>query len=215
MELDDLKLAWKALDRRLQQQDALNLQLLRDARTERARRGLRPLAWGQAVQMLVGAAGALLLGSHWPERMANLPVLLSGLVLHAYCIGVIVTGGVVLGYIARIDYAAPVVAIQQQVLKLRRAYLVSGWIAGLPWWFLSAPLLVVLSDGAILARAPRLVPILLATGLVGLAGTWLFHRWIHSPRRAALGRRLEDGAAGTSIRRATAALDELARFERE
>jgi hypothetical protein len=215
MELDDLKLAWKTLDRRLERHDALNLQLLRDARTDRARRGLRPLAWGQVVQMLIGAGGALLLGSHWPERMANLPVLLSALVLHAYCIGLIVSGGIVQGHIARVDYAAPVVAIQQQLLKLRRAYLVSGWIAGLPWWFLCAPLLVVLSDGAILVRAPRLVPILLAVGCVGLAGTWLFHRWVHSPQRAALGRRLEDGAAGTSLRRATAALDELARFERE
>lgn len=215
MELDDLKHAWKTLDRRLERQDALNLQLLRDARTDRARRGLRPLAWGQGVQMLVGAAGALALGSHWPGHAANLPVLLSALALHAYCVGLIVAGGIVQGHIAHIDYAAPVVAIQQQLLRLRRAYLVSGWLAGLPWWFLCAPLLVVFSDGAILARAPRLVPILLATGLVGLAGTWLFHRWIHSPRRAALGRRLEDGAAGTSIRRATAALDELSRFERE
>ncbi|HEY6544872.1 MAG TPA: serine/threonine protein kinase [Dokdonella sp.] len=215
MELDDLKLAWKALDRRLEQQDALNLQLLRDARMDRARRGLRPLVWGQAAQMLVGGAGAFALGSYWPDHATNLPVLLSALVLHAYCIGLIVAGGVVQGHVARIDYASPVVAIQQHLLKLRRAYLLGGWIAGLPWWFLCAPLLVVLSDGAVLVRAPRLVPILLAVGCVGLAGTWLFHRWVHSPRRAALGRRLDDGAAGTSIRRASAALDELARFERE
>jgi hypothetical protein len=43
MELDELKHAWKTLDRRLEQQNALGLQMLRDGRLERARRGLRPL----------------------------------------------------------------------------------------------------------------------------------------------------------------------------
>lgn len=215
MELDDLKHAWKTLDRRLEQQNALNLQLLRDGRVDRARRGLRPLAWGQAVQILVGAAGALMFGSFWPGHTGNLPVLLSALVLHAYCIGLIIAGGIVEGRIAHIDYAAPVLAIQQQLLRLRRSYLVSGMLAGLPWWFLSAPLIVVLSGGAVLERAPEVVWIMLAIGAAGLAGTWLFHRWANRPQRTAFGRKLEDSAAGGSIRRATAALEELARFERD
>lgn len=215
MELDDLKQAWNTLDARLQQHDTLNLQLLRDGRMDRARRGLRPLAWGQAVQMLLGAAGTLVFGSFWPEHVGNLPLLASALALHAYCIGLIITGGIVQGRIAQIDYAAPVVAIQRQLLRLRRSYIISGMLAGLPWWFLCAPLLIVLSGGAILDRAPGVVWIMLAVGVAGFAGTWLFHRWANRPQRAALARRLEDGAAGTSIRRATAALDELARFERE
>lgn len=215
MELDDLKLAWKTLDRHLEQQNTINLQRLRDGRVDRARRGLRPLAWGQALQILVGAAGALLSGSFWPGQTGNLPVLLSALVLHAYCIVLIVAGGIVEGRIARIDPAAPVVAIQQQLLRLRRSYLISGMVAGLPWWFLSAPLLVVLSRGAVLERAPEVIWIMLAIGAAGLTGTWAFHRWAHQPRRAAFGRALDDSAAGSGIRRATAALDELARFERE
>lgn len=215
MELDDLKHAWKTLDRRLEQQNAINLQLLRDGRVDKARRGLRPLAWGQALQILVGAAGALLFGSFWPAHVGNLPVLVSALVLHAYCIGLIITAGIVEGRIAQIDYSAPVLAIQQQLLRLRRSYLVSGMVAGLPWWFLSAPLLVVLSRGVVLERAPQVIWIMLAIGAVGLAGTWVFHRWVHQPQRAAFGRKLDDSAAGGSIRRATAALDELARFESE
>lgn len=215
MELDDLKHAWKTLDHRLEQQHALNLQLLRDGRLETARRSLRPLAWGQAVQIVVGAVGALVFGSIWPGYVDNLPVQLSALVLHAYCIGLIIAGGVVEGRIARIDHAAPVVAIQQQMVRLRRSYLISGMLAGLPWWFLCAPLIVVLSKGAVLERAPMVVWIMLAIGAAGLAGTWLFHRWAHRPQRAAFGRKLEDSAAGSGIRRATAALDELARFERE
>ena len=59
MELDDFKQAWKTLDHRLERQAAIDLQLLRDARVDRARRGLRPLAWGQALQMVIGALGML------------------------------------------------------------------------------------------------------------------------------------------------------------
>jgi hypothetical protein len=215
MELDDLKHAWKTLDHRLAQQSALSLQLLRDGRLDKARRDLRPLAWGQAMQMLLGAAGTLVFGSFWPDHTGNLPLLASALALHAYCVGLIITGGIVQGRIAQIDYAAPVVAIQRQLLQLRRSYIVSGMLAGLPWWFLCAPLLIVLSRGAILDHAPGVVWIMLALGAAGLAGTWLFHRWANRPQRAAFGHRLADGATGTSIRRATAALDELARFERE
>ena len=43
MELDELKTAWQSLDRRLQQQNALNFQLLRSHRVDAMRRGLRPL----------------------------------------------------------------------------------------------------------------------------------------------------------------------------
>ena len=39
MELDDLKQAWQVLGRQMERQQALNLQLLRESRLERARRG--------------------------------------------------------------------------------------------------------------------------------------------------------------------------------
>ena len=215
MELDELKHAWKTLDRRLEQQNALGLQLLRDGRLERARSGLRPLVWGQAIQMLIGGAGALLFAPIWIAYRHEPAVLLAGLVMHAYCLGLIAFGIVMQAKIARIDYAAPVLAIQRQLLDLRRTYIVGGMLIGLPWWFLTAPLLVALSQGAILERAPSVIWLQLAIGAAGLLATWWFHRWANRPQRAAFGRKLDDGAAGGSIRRAQAALDELAAFERE
>jgi len=215
MELDELKHAWKTLDRRLEQQNALGLQLLRDGRLERAQRGLRPLVWGQAIQMLIGGAGALLFAPIWIAYRHEPAVLLAGLVMHAYCLGLIAFGIVMQAKIARIDYAAPVLAIQRQLLDLRRTYIVGGMLIGLPWWFLTAPLLVALSQGAILERAPSVIWLQLAIGAAGLLATWWFHRWANRPQRAAFGRKLDDGAAGGSIRRAQAALDELAAFERE
>lgn len=217
MELDDFRTAWQALDRRLRQQNEVGFQLLKHQRLDAMRRGLRPLVAGQAIGMLAGALAMVWLLPMWtaPAPTHDPWVKACGVVLHAYCIGLIVLGGVVQAMIARVDYAEPVLAIQQRLLKLRRVYLVGGRLLGLPWWFLSAPLLVVLTRGAILDTAPSVIRIQLAIGAAGLAATWIFHRWAHRPDRAEFGRRLDDGAAGGSLRRAQAALDELARFERE
>lgn len=216
MELDEMKLAWQALDARLERQHALDLQRFRDSRLDKLRRGLRPLVWGQAIQMIVGVLGLLVLAPIWMPHWRDPSVLICGVVMHVYCIGLIVVGGMVQGQVAGIDYAAPVLAIQRRLLKLRRTYAVGGALAvGLPWWFLTAPLLVVLTRGEIMTRAPSVIWIMLTIGAVGILATWWFHRWAHSPERAAFARKLDDSAAGGSIRRAQASLDEVARFEQE
>lgn len=140
--------------------------------------------------------------------------------MHLYCLGLIVFGAVMQTQIARIDYSAPVLIIQRQLLRLRRTYAVGGaLVVGLPWWFLYIPLMIVLADAGrganLFHTAPLFVYIGLAGGAVGLLATWWFHRWSHQPKRARLARALDDSTAGSSIRRAQRALDELARFEQE
>ncbi len=216
MELDEMKLAWQTLDHRLEQQHALNLQLFRDSRLDKMRRGLRPLVWGQALQMLIGAAALIVLAPLWIAYRHDPAVLIAGVVVHLYCIGLIVVGAVVQAQVARINHAAPVLVIQRQLQKLRKVYAVGGaLVVGLPWWFLTAPLLVVLSRGAIMRNAPAVIWIQLAIGAVGLVATWWFHRWAHRPERAALARKLDDSTTGGSLRRALAATDDIARFEEE
>jgi hypothetical protein len=216
MELDELKTAWQILDRRLQQQNAMSLHTIRQGAGQRMRSSLRPLMWGQAIQMLIGLAGLLVLAPIWIEHRHDIAVLVAGLVMHAYCIGLIITGAVVQAQIAQIDYSAPVLIIQRQLLRLRRTYSVAGaWVVGLPWWFLTAPLLVVLTRGVIMANAPMVIWSLLAIGAVGLLATWWFHRWSQRPERAQLARKLDDSSTGGSIRRAQAAIDELTRFEQD
>lgn len=216
MELDDMKLAWQSLDHRLEKQHALNVQVFRDTRLDKMRRGLRPLIWGQALQMIIGISGLLVLAPIWIAHWHDPAVLMAGVVMHVYCVGLIVFGGVVQVTIARLDYAAPVLLIQRQLLKLRRTYGIGGAVVvGLPWWFLTAPLLVVLTRGAIMQNAPAVIWLQLAIGAGGLLATWWFHRWAHRPERATLARSLDDSAAGGSIRRAEAAMHDIARFERE
>lgn len=216
MELDDMKLAWQTLDHRLDQQHALNVQIFRDTRLDKMQRGLRPLVWGQALQMIIGVAGLLVLAPIWIAHWHDPAVLIAGVVMHLYCVGLIVFGAVVQAHVARLDYAVPVLIIQRQLLKLRRIYAVGGaLVVGLPWWFLTAPLLVVLSHGAIMHNAPSVIWIQLVIGAVGLLATGWFYRWSHRPERAALARKLDDSSAGGSIRRAQAATDAIARFEQE
>jgi hypothetical protein len=218
MELDELKSAWKALDRRLQKQDLLTRELLREGRLDTARTRLRPLVFGHAAQIVLGVLGCGGFAPFWFAHREDTPLLLAGLAMHAYSLALIVVGVVVLVQVARIDYAAPVLSIQRALLRLRSTYIRGGLSVGLAWWVMWLPLLMVLignTGGGLYANAPAVVIGGLAVGVAGLVLTYAAYRWASRPERARLGRWLGDGAAGRSIQRAQAAVDDLARFEQE
>jgi hypothetical protein len=216
MELDEFKSAWKSLDARLARDNALSLQLLRDRRTDKARSSLRPLFWGQLAQMAFGLVFIVLGGLLWSTRPDVASVIVAGVVVHLYGLACAVLAGATLAGIGKIDYAAPVLEIQKALARVRKLYIVGGIVAGLPWWFLWVPLLIVLSaliGVDLVARAPGMVWIGLAVGAIGLLGTWWFHRWSRSPARPRLAEAMEDAVTGRSLRRAQAQLEELQRFE--
>ena len=215
MELDDLKQAWATLDRRLARQESLRLHLFRSDRLDKARRGLRPLFWGQIVQILFGAAMIVLGAALWNSQRETFALLATGLVIHAYGIVTIIASGLVLAAMARIDYAAPVLAIQQRLAALRRTYALAGAVVGLPWWLMWLFVTVAipgLGGVNMYAAAPAFVWISIAIGVAGLLGTWWFHR-----RQA---KRIDANAwdamaACGGLRKAQAIVDEVARFEHD
>jgi hypothetical protein len=216
MELDDLKQAWAALDRRLARQESLRLHLFRSDRLDKARRGLRPLFWGQIVQMLFGVGMVVLGATLWNSQRETFALLVTGLIVHAYGVVTIIASSLVLGYMARIDYAAPVLAIQQRFGALRRVYARIIAVVGLPWWLMWLFVTIAIPGiGGVnmYAAAPVLVWVSMAVGVVGLLGTWVWHRWRHS--RAGVRRNHDQDAACGSLRRAQKLLDEVARFEQE
>ncbi len=219
MELDELKVTWQALDRKLQQSNAIQLQLFKDGRLKGMRSSLRPLFWGQVVQLLFGIpflALAVLLWSSGHDLPAH--VIAAGIVVHAYGVAVIAFSGMMLGLILGLDYSAPVLGIQKQLAHLRRVYVINGMVAGLPWWFLWVPVLMVLTGlggGDLYARAPSVVWLGLGIGAAGLLATWWFHRWSRSPQRPRLAKAMEDSVTGGSLRKAQAILREIAQFEAE
>jgi len=221
MELDDFKQAWQTLDRRLERQNEINLRLYTEGKLEKARAGLRPLFWGQIAQLLFGLLVLVAAVAFWtlPVPRESPLLLTAGVVMHAYGVVVIVVSGITLGMAQNLDYTAPVVAIQKQLLRLRRAYIISGMVAGLPWWLLwMLPLLMLAGwsgDAGAMAWLQSFLPIGIGIGVAGLLGTWWFHRWSQHPSRPRLAKAMEDGLSGSSLRRAQRLLDELAQFERE
>ena len=217
MELDDFKSAWQALDQRLHLNNSLKLHELRERTLAKTRSSLRPLYWGQVMQiLLMGVPCIALAALLWMSKPGFASVIVAGAVLHAYGVLTIIGAGVVLGQLAKIDHAAPVVEIQKQLARTRTYYVRSGMIAGLPWWFLWVVILMVLvglGDVDLLAKAPSLVWSGLGIGAAGLFGTFWFHRWARRPEHAALGRRMDDSLTGGSLRKAMAQLQEVQRFE--
>ena len=223
MELDELKATWQSLDRRLAQHNQINLHLLREGKLDKTRKSLHPLLWGQVLQMLFGVPFILLAGLLW-YRAGSVPpplpfsTLAAGIFVHAYGIATLALAGCTIGMIRTIDYSAPVLGIQKQLGKLRRFYIINGMIAGLPWWLMWVPVLMVLSGLAgvdLYAKAPSVIWIGMGIGVAGLLATWWFHRWSRSPKRPRLAKTMEDSVTGGSLRKAQRILDEISQFEKE
>ncbi|MGN6111660.1 MAG: serine/threonine protein kinase [Luteimonas sp.] len=215
MELDDFKAAWRTIDARLQRQHALDLHRFREEKLQRMRAGMRPLFWGQLLQALFGAGIALLAFALWSTHPRAAAVIVAGVIVHAYGIACIIGAGSVLAAMAKLDNAAPVLDIQKQLSRVRKAYVVSGLVLGLPWWFLWIPFVMVLAGLLgidVFARAPGFIYASVAVGAAGMLGTWWVYRWSRRPARA---RALDDALSGASLRRARAQLEELERFERD
>lgn len=219
MEPDELKAAWQALDRRLAYQDRIQTTLLRERRLDQARSSLRPLFWGQLLQVLLGVLLVLLGIACW-KRNLHLPgYLIAGIVVHAYGVACIALAGITLVLIGTLDYSAPVLKIQKQLTTLRRFYAFGGLAVGLPWWIMWIVVVVAVAGAGAQppqGSTPPWIWISLGIGLLGLLATWGFHRWAHADtKRARLAEWLDAAATGASLRKAQAWLDEVRAFERE
>jgi len=218
MELDELKTAWRTLDQRLERGNEINLQLFRDRRLDKARSSLRPLFWGQIAQMLFGLVFIALAALLWSDKPDVINVIVAGVTVQAYGVACILMAGLVLGGMRRIDYSSPVLDIQKQVAGIRRTYILSGMIAGLPWWFLWLPILMVLAALAgvnLYGHAPALIWSGLGVAAAGLIATRWLLRWSRNPKRPRLAQAVDDALTGASLRRAQAQMEELRRFEQE
>jgi hypothetical protein len=217
MELDDMKLAWQTLDRRLDLQNALQVYQFKQDQLDKTRARLRRLYWGKIVQILFGDA-LILFGIFAVMRYHNdMQLFACALCVLLYGALIVVFGGVTLGKISGIDYAAPVVDIQKQVGALRRIHVFTSLCAGLPWWFLWIPIFVLEVKANLgvnlFDNAPEFIWISVAVGVAGLAATWWIHRVSGRPANARWRTALERTFTARSLREAKGELDEIARFE--
>jgi hypothetical protein len=219
MELDDLKLAWQTLDRKLDMQNLLVLQHYRHERLDRIRSGLWPMRIGQIAHFVIGIAlicfAVPVWVSHWPQPL----LVCSGLALHIYGVAQCIASAHILWMLGAIDPAAPVLTIQQQLARLRVGYLRSSFWLGNAWWVMWIPLLLVaavwenpfLPDDA-WSSATRFVAVNTALGIVAIFAVAILMRLWRKRNPDSL-RRFEDRSS-RGIASALRELDELARFER-
>jgi hypothetical protein len=219
MELDEMKSTWQALDRRLGQQHALNLQLFRESMLDKTRRGLRPLILGQMMQIAVGVWVMILFASFWVAHRDSGHLMFCGLLAHAYGLLLVVFAARNLHLINRIDYDAPVVEIQRRLGELRAwrmsieapVFAVSGCFI----WIPAVLVLFRMAGADVWMNAPSVVWIFIASGFVCLAAVYGVVHWSRRPGRERIRKALDNGNVGSSIRRAQAAAENIARFEQE
>ena len=215
MELDDLKLAWQTLDARLARLDQVQLDLLQERRFDRARRNLRPLLVGMALQVLLGL-GLVLLGVACWTRNPDVPgLLLSGIALHAFGVMHVALAGIVAGLASTLDYGASVLAIQKRLRLLLRMQVFNSNACGAPWWIMWVVVVIGvagLSPAPDATATPAWIWISLGIGAIGTVATWA---WTARAARkpGPLYARIDDGADG--IRRNLRLFDDIERFERD
>lgn len=214
MELDDFKRAWQTLDQRLALDHALRLDELRERRSGRARSSLRPLFWGQMVQIVFAIAILLLGVSTWAQHRETTPLFVSGVILHVYGVLALICAGHTLHLIRHIDYAAPVLEIQRRLLQLRRWHVGAGMLVGLSWSLLWIPFMICLTRVNIWSHAPSVIWIGGGIGVAILVAVAAYEIWLRNPGRQHLAQAAYDRAAGGSIVRAQALVDDWSRIER-
>lgn len=208
MDIDDMKLAWQAMDSRLQRQGALNLQLFTESRLDKARARLRPLLAWQSVQILLGIGMAVAFARFWVHHTDSIPALVSGLALHAWGVALVVCSAVDVLLLTRMHYARPVLTVQKTLGQLR--YWRVRWQPwlGLAWCLLWLALLEVAAQAVTGQDLPaRYLLWNTAFNLLLLGGCVLLLR-----RRRDL---FDAGSIGKGIPRAQAMLDEIEEFKRE
>jgi hypothetical protein len=216
MELDELKSAWQVLDRHLQQQTVLNRHLFLESRLDKVRTSLRRTYWGKIAQILFGDA-LIYYGIMATLRYHDTPHLLAcSVFMLAYGLLIVVLGGVTIGKVSNIDYAAPVLEIQKRVGALHRLQIIGSRCAGLPWWLLWIAIFVLEVkanlNADLFVTAPSFVWANVAVGIVGIfASTWLYRLWRQERPDAV--RKFEDQSF-RGLADARRRLDEIEQFER-
>src|SRR5579862_8987353 len=96
MELDELKTAWQAIDRKITRDNEVSFALYRDRKLDRTLSRLRPMRWGQVIQLIAGIGIVALAGLLWSTKPSGIAVIAAGVAVHLYGIVCIVFAAVVL-----------------------------------------------------------------------------------------------------------------------
>ncbi len=221
MTLDELKDRWNENDRTLDATLRLNTRLLRASTLGKAETAMRRLSRLLGIEVALNLVATIVLGSFIADHLGEPRFLLPAAALHLCAIGLVIAGIHQLAAIGRLDYAAPIVAIQRKLESLRWLRTrITQWtllVAPLLW----TPLLIVGLKGLVgvdayaVFRGDWLLANLLFGAAVIPAALWLSRRYADRLEQSSLARRLMRDIAGHNVNAALGFLDALARFEEE
>ena len=222
MELEEMKAGWQDLHQQLAKQQALNARLFVESRLDKVLHGLRPLVIGQWAQLAFGVVFMLWGMAFLLARTDVLHWVVVGVLVQLFGMSMLLAAARNLHLIQQIDYAAPIVDIQQRLAALRAwrvrfegpIFAVIGSLAWIPLVLMN---IQESADHAsptfdLLREAPWLLPNLVLCGGVSLVLVLVVY-WI--ARRIGYRRWLENNFAGKSVQRAEAMLEQVAQFRQE
>jgi len=220
MELEDLKAAWRDLDRRMQAREATDARLLEAAGRQRARSALRPVLVGQSFQALLWGAVISVAAPLWIQNRAVAHWLVFGLTTHVYAVATIVLSGTQVLLVLAIHFDASVVDVQRRLALLRRQRLRHTLLLALPFPMLWVVFTVVgakwLLGVDLYAASPGWIHLSIAIGALMSGLILLLPRLLRGSARGARWlRAFAEDVAGCSLRRATREIDEVVRFAQE
>jgi hypothetical protein len=219
MELEQLKELWGAQQERLEKSVQLNSALLAHANLGGTRRALRGLSTGLAWEIAGAAVSVLLFGSFAADHVHQSGLFVSGALIWAYSLAILLCNVRVLVDVRSVDWDEPVVAIQMRLerLRLRRAKIV-GWLllfGPLLWLPATAVVLSALAGVDLYAGAsPAWI---VANVLFGIAFIplciWIARAFGTRFAGTPAARSLIDAIAGHSVTSALESLDSVRRFK--
>lgn len=220
MELDDLKQTLRTMEQRLAHESRLNLETRREQNRARMHANLWPLYATHAAEILLGLFLALAVGPFWVSRLDQPHLLIAGVIVHVYAVAMMALGGRTLALLLNVDFSAPVVAIQERLARVRRAYVRSGLIVGLPWTLLWIPfgmLFFEMLGFDVYANFSRswFFSNVAVSAVIMLGALWLSRGLWYRPSDAAEARKLEESWGGKRLLNVQRFLDELAEFAKE
>jgi hypothetical protein len=221
MELDDLRQRWQELDRKLDASIRLNTRLLHGSILGKAATALKRQSRLVLAGLLIDLIAALWLGSFLARHVEEPRFLVPGGLLHLGILALIIAAVHQLAAIARIDYAAPIVAIQKQLeaLRVERIGTVK-WtllLSPLAW----TPLFIVAMKGffdvdVYTSFGTAWVAANVVFGLVAIpVGLWICRHFAGRVERSPFLRQLMRDIGGQNLAAATDFLLSLAQLDEE
>lgn len=217
MDIDAMKDLWQESNRRLEASTRLNTLLVQQSNLRRVDTSLRRLGRSIVYELAANLAGIFLLGWFAADHVSEPRFLIPAILLGVYAIALAAANVRQLAELGKLDYDEPVVAVAEQLQRLRVARVRSTiWtllFAPLMW----LPLLIVAGRGFFGADiyAETSSAWLAANVLFGLAvipvAIFIAQRFGARLRRMSVMRRLADEIAGRSL---ATALDDLAAIRR-